>query len=74
MALRRSGIPVMGFTWFSLTDQTDGVLGSEKGEAEPVGLYDLDRRIRPVGEAYRDLISANRATAALPIGVERKEA
>jgi beta-glucosidase/6-phospho-beta-glucosidase/beta-galactosidase len=74
MALRRSGIPVMGFTWFSLTDRTDGVLGSEKGEAEPVGLYDLDRRIRPVGEAYRDLISANRATAALPIGVERKEA
>jgi len=26
-----------------------------------LGLYDLDRRIRPVGQAYKDLIAAWRA-------------
>src|ERR1700694_2433999 len=76
VALRSSGIPVMGFTWFSLTDQIDWqhALRFEKNDVYPVGLYDLDRRIRPVGVAYRDLIAANRDIPALPAGIERKEA
>ncbi|MEA2706897.1 MAG: hypothetical protein QOH22_1685 [Gemmatimonadaceae bacterium] len=76
VALRSSGIPVMGFTWFSLTDQIDWqhALRFEKNEVHPVGLYDLDRQIRPVGVAYRDLIASNRGMPAFPDRVERKEA
>ena len=27
-----------------------------RGHVNPLGLYDLDRKIRPVGQAYRELI------------------
>ena len=58
MELRRSGIPVYGFTWYSLTDQIDWqhALRFERDDLHPVGLYDLNRKIRPVGLAYRDLV------------------
>lgn len=48
----------MGFTWYSLTDQVDWdvALREEKNKVHPVGLYDLDRNVRPVGEAYKKLI------------------
>jgi len=67
-ALRNAGIPVMGFTWFSLTDQIDWqhALRVERNDVYPVGLYDLDRKIRPVGVAYRQLIEANRDLGMLP--------
>lgn len=57
---RNDGIPVVGFTWYSLTDQVDWLyaLREERGHVDPVGLYDLDRKIRPVGEAYKELIVA----------------
>jgi len=76
LALRAAGIPVMGFTWFSLTDQIDWqhALRVEKNEVHPVGLYDLKRQIRPVGVAYKELIAANRELTAIPAGVRRKEA
>jgi len=32
-------------------------LRQKNGTVNPVGLYDLDRKIRPVGEAYKKLIS-----------------
>ena len=59
LRLRNSGIPIVGFTWFSLTDQMDWdvTLRENKGTVNPLGLFDLDRKIRPVGEAYRELIS-----------------
>ena len=59
-SLMRSGVPVAGFTWYSLTDQVDWhiELREARGIVNPRGLYDLDRRIRPVGTAYRDLIAA----------------
>jgi beta-glucosidase len=59
MNLRRSGIPVHGFTWYSLTDQIDWqhALRVERNEVHPVGLYDLNRKIRPVGVAYRELVA-----------------
>jgi len=61
LGLRRSGIPVYGFTWYSLTDQIDWqhALRVERNDVHSVGLYDLDRRIRPVGHAYRELIALN---------------
>jgi beta-glucosidase/6-phospho-beta-glucosidase/beta-galactosidase len=58
MRLRRDGVPVLGFTWYSLTDQVDWnhALREQHGEVNPRGLYDLDRRIRKVGRAYQRLI------------------
>ena len=55
---RDTGIPLVGFTWYSLTDQIDWqiALREKTGQVHPVGLFDLERRIRPVGEAYRQLI------------------
>lgn len=66
MALRRSGVPVYGFTWYSLTDQIDWqhALRVERNDVHPVGLFDLQRRIRPVGTAYRELVA--RWSSALP--------
>ena len=59
LRLRNVGIPILGFTWYSLTDQVDwdSALREDRGVVNPLGLYDLDRRIRPVGEAYRQLIA-----------------
>ncbi len=56
--LKQDGVPLLGFTWYSLTDQVDWdtALREDKGRVNPLGLYDLDRKIRPVGDAYRNLI------------------
>jgi beta-glucosidase/6-phospho-beta-glucosidase/beta-galactosidase len=58
MAMRASGIPVTGFTWYSLTDQIDWqhALRVERNEVHTVGMYDLDRRIRPVGARYKEIV------------------
>lgn len=56
--MRRSGVPIVGFTWYSLTDQVDWdiALREPLGNVDPVGLFDLNRDPRPVGLAYRHLI------------------
>jgi beta-glucosidase/6-phospho-beta-glucosidase/beta-galactosidase len=58
LRVRNDGVPVVGFTWYSLTDQMDWdtALREDNGHVNPLGLYDLDRKIRPVGEAYKQLI------------------
>jgi beta-glucosidase/6-phospho-beta-glucosidase/beta-galactosidase len=58
--LKADGVPIVGFTWYSLIDQIDwnSALTEDKGTVNHYGLFDLERRIRPVGEAYRDLIKA----------------
>ncbi|MFD1612196.1 family 1 glycosylhydrolase [Sphingomonas tabacisoli] len=58
LRLRNEGIPTVGFTWYSLTDQVDWdcALREKRGTVNPLGLYDLDRNIRAVGRAYRQLI------------------
>ena len=57
--LKHDGVPIVGFTWYSLTDQVDWdtALRENNGRVNALGLTDLDRNIRPVGEAYRRLIS-----------------
>ncbi|TKK66309.1 glycosyl hydrolase family protein [Ilyomonas limi] len=57
--LKQDGVPIIGFTWYSLTDQVDWdtALRENNSQVNKFGLYDLDRQIRPVGEAYRSLIS-----------------
>ncbi len=59
MRVRNDGVPIVGFTWYSLTDQVDWdtALREPNGRVDPLGLYDLDRNVRPVGDAYRRLIA-----------------
>ena len=59
LRVRNDGVPMVGFTWYSLTDQVDWdtALRENNGRPNPVGLYDLDRNIRPVGLAYQQLIA-----------------
>ncbi|WP_340315623.1 family 1 glycosylhydrolase [Rhizorhabdus argentea] len=59
LRLRNIGIPTVGFTWYSLTDQVDwdSALRERNGHVNPLGLYDLDRNIRAVGKAYKQLIA-----------------
>jgi beta-glucosidase/6-phospho-beta-glucosidase/beta-galactosidase len=58
LRVRNDGIPIVGFTWYSLTDQVDwdSALRETRGTVNPLGLYDLDRQIRPVGAAYRKIV------------------
>lgn len=58
LRLKRDGVPIIGFTWYSLTDQVDWdtALREDNGNINPLGLVDLDRKKRPVGEAYSKLI------------------
>jgi beta-glucosidase len=59
LRIRNVGIPTVGFTWYSLTDQMDWdtALRERNDRVHAVGLYDLDRNIRPVGLAYKKLIA-----------------
>ena len=59
LRVRNTGVPIVGFTWYSLTDQVDWdtALREQNGNVNPLGLYDLDRNIRNVGRAYKKLIS-----------------
>jgi beta-glucosidase/6-phospho-beta-glucosidase/beta-galactosidase len=68
--LRRDGVPLCGMTWYSLTDQVDWdtALRENNGRVNPLGLFDLNRRIRSVGKAYRSLIAQWNDTPLLPNG------
>lgn len=59
MQARQRLVPILGFTWYSITDQMDWdtALREQNGRVTPVGLFDLDRKIRPVGKAYKNLIA-----------------
>ncbi len=56
--LIQDGVPVIGFTWYSLTHQVDWdtALREDNGHVNELGLYDLDRKITDVGRAYKRLI------------------
>src|SRR5207253_10015172 len=58
LRVRNDGVPIVGFTWYSLTDQIDWdvALRVRNDRVWPVGLYNLERKIRPVGRAYKELI------------------
>jgi beta-glucosidase len=58
LRLRNTGIPIVGFTWYSITDQIDWdvALREVNNRVNPLGLFDLNRKIRPVGRAYQKLI------------------
>jgi beta-glucosidase/6-phospho-beta-glucosidase/beta-galactosidase len=60
--LSKAGVPLVGFTWYSLTDQIDWSIAMAKpiGLVYPVGLFDLNRESRIVGLAYKQLIDLYR--------------
>ena len=66
LEIRRIGVPILGFTWYSLTDQVDWdtQLREPNHRVNPLGLYKINRNLRPVGAAYGDLI---RSFSRLPV-------
>ena len=57
--LKRDGVPIVGFTWYSLLHQIDWdtALREDAGRINELGLFDLNRQLMPVGKAYRKLIN-----------------
>ena len=70
LRMRRDGIPVLGFTWYSLTDQVDWdtQLAEKHGRVNACGLYDIKRNPRPVAAEYQKLIREFGQIAALAHG------
>jgi beta-glucosidase/6-phospho-beta-glucosidase/beta-galactosidase len=58
LRLRQEGYPIIGFTWYSLTDQVDWDIGLRvgRGQVNSNGLYDLQRKIRPAGEEFQRIV------------------
>ena len=58
LRIRNDGVPTLGFTWYSLIDQVDWdtALREENNRVNPLGLFDMNRNIRAVGTAYKELI------------------
>lgn len=58
--LRAGGLPVRGLCWYSRGDQFDWMtaLTNPTGAVTEVGLFDVDRRPRPVAARYASLAAA----------------
>jgi beta-glucosidase len=58
--VRDAGVPIVGFTWYSITDQVDwdSMLTADAGTVNCLGLYDLSRKIRPVGRVFKEMVAA----------------
>ena len=70
LRMRADGVPVLGFTWYSLIDQIDwdSALGKKRGKVNECGLYDLKRKPRPVAAAYRQLLEEFGQITIVPHG------
>ena len=73
--LRDQGVPVIGYTWYSLTDQVDWdiQLREIRGTVNPNGLFTLDRKPRAVAAIYRHLAEhygTSSLIRAIPSGLE----
>jgi beta-glucosidase/6-phospho-beta-glucosidase/beta-galactosidase len=70
LRMRNDGVPVLGFTWYSLIDQIDWDIGlaEKKGKVNECGLYDLNRKARPVADAYRMLLEEYGQITIVPHG------
>lgn len=58
LRLRQESYPIIGFTWYSLTDQVDWDvdLREKRGHVNANGLFDIHRRIRRVGVEYQRIV------------------
>ncbi|TGE16092.1 glycoside hydrolase family 1 protein [Hymenobacter elongatus] len=70
LRMRQEGVPVLGFTWYSLIDQVDWdiALSRKVGKVNACGLYDLDRKPRKVAESYRQLLQEYGQITIVPHG------
>jgi beta-glucosidase/6-phospho-beta-glucosidase/beta-galactosidase len=70
LCMRGDGVPVLGFTWYSLTDQIDWDTGlAEKNDTvNACGLYGLDRKPRQVAAAYKALLEEFGRITIVPHG------
>lgn len=73
--LRDQGVPMIGFTWYSLVDQIDWdiQLREVRGNVNANGLFTLDRKPRDVAQAFADYArhyGSSSLTRATPHGFE----
>lgn len=70
LRMRSDGVPVLGFTWYSLIDQIDwdSGLAELNNNVIACGLYDLDRKPRPVSDAYKMLLREYGQITIIPHG------
>ncbi len=70
LQMRKDGVPVLGFTWYSLIDQVDWdiELAEKRGVVNACGLYDMQRRPRPVAAAYKQLLEEFGKITIVPHG------
>ena len=70
MRMRRDGVPVLGFTWYSLIDQVDWdtQLAEKNGRVFGCGLYGLDRKPRKVEADFRALVQEFGRISLVPHG------
>lgn len=68
--MRHGGVPVLGFTWYSLIDQIDWdtALAQQNNHVNACGLYDPDRKPRPVAQAYKELLEQFGQITIVPYG------
>ncbi|MFN2438870.1 MAG: family 1 glycosylhydrolase [Chitinophagaceae bacterium] len=68
--MRKQGVPVCGFTWYSLIDQVDWDTGlaQKNGTINECGLYDMNRNKRPVADAYKMLLQQFGQLTIVPHG------
>jgi beta-glucosidase/6-phospho-beta-glucosidase/beta-galactosidase len=70
LRMRKEGVPVLGFTWYSLIDQIDwdSGLAQQNGNVNACGLFDLDRKPRLVADAYKQLLEEYGQITIVPHG------
>lgn len=70
LRIRADGIPVLGFTWYSLIDQVDWDTGlaEKNNRINACGLYDLNRNPQPVAAAYKMLLEEYGQITIFPHG------
>ncbi len=70
LKMRADGVPVLGFTWYSLIDQIDWDTGlaQKNNTVNACGLYNLDREPQPVAAAYRMLLEEYGQITIFPHG------
>jgi beta-glucosidase/6-phospho-beta-glucosidase/beta-galactosidase len=71
MRLRRDGVPMLGFTWYSLVDQIDWdiALAEKRGTVNRCGLFSLDRRPNAVAAEYQALVKEFATLPLYPVQV-----
>ena len=70
LRMRQDSIPVLGFTWYSLTDQMDWDTGlaEQNNHVNECGLFDLNRKPRKVKAAYDQLLKEFGQITIVPHG------